>query len=69
MSCSIQTFNSHRMGFFCFALMVGGYLNTDNSAWERMLVVPETVLEMERDAERGTLSGAAFFCSPLNKTL
>lgn len=49
--------------------MVGGYLNTDNSAWERMLVVPETVLEMERDAERGTLSGAAFFCSPLNKTL
>lgn len=44
--------------------MVGGYLNTDSSAWERMLVMPETVLEMERDAERGTLSGGAFFCSP-----
>lgn len=43
--------------------MVGGYLNMEISAWERILVVLETVLEMESDAEGGTLSGAVFFCS------
>jgi len=32
--------------------MVGGYLNTESSAWERMLVMPETVCGKWREMQK-----------------